>query len=44
MTDAQLNAAGVAAGVGEARMGESRPEFIARIQTAQAIAQGRAIA
>ncbi|MCT9071208.1 YdaU family protein [Cupriavidus gilardii] len=44
MTDAQLNAAGVQAGVGEARIGESRHEFIARIQTAQAIAQGRAIA
>lgn len=44
MTDAQLNAAGVAAGVGEARIGETRHEYIARIQTAQAIAQGRAIA
>lgn len=41
MTDAQLNAEGMRVGAGEARMGESRHEYIARIQAAQAIAQGR---
>lgn len=41
MTDAQLNAEGARAGAGEARMGETRPEYIARIQAAQAKAQGR---
>ncbi|WP_284459596.1 DUF1376 domain-containing protein [Cupriavidus campinensis] len=44
LTDVQLNAEGVRAGVGEARIGETRHEFIARIQTAQAIAQGRVAA
>lgn len=44
MSDTQLNAEGRRVGAGEARMGESRPEYIARIQTAMAAAQGRATA
>lgn len=44
MTDTQLNAEGKRSGAGEARIGESRHEYIARIQTAQAIAQGRVAA
>lgn len=40
MTDQQLNAEGRRFGL-EARPGEERPAFIARIQTAQAGAQGR---
>ncbi|WP_369952112.1 YdaU family protein [Ralstonia syzygii] len=44
LSDVQLNAEGRRVGAGEARMGESRPEYIARIQTAMAAAQGRATA
>lgn len=44
LSDVQLNAEGRRVGAGEARMGESRPEYIARIQTAMAEAQGRATA
>lgn len=44
MSDTQLNAEGRRVGAGEARMGETRPEYIARIQTAMAAAQGRATA
>lgn len=44
MTDTQLNAEGKRCGAGEARIGETRHDYIGRIQTAQAIAQGRVAA
>ncbi|WP_316655464.1 hypothetical protein [Ralstonia condita] len=42
MTDTQLDTEGRRYGAGGARMGESRHEYIGRIQTAMAAAQGRA--
>ncbi|WP_185641378.1 DUF1376 domain-containing protein [Burkholderia sp. Bp8995] len=42
MNDVQLNALGRELGIGEARVGESRDAFIARIQQKQAETRGRA--